>query len=112
MEPYTFLKDLKEEVDIPSNGGIVSRPIFNDDNLRVVLFGMAAGEDMTEHTTSMEATVHFLSGEAELTLGDAKHDVQAGSWARMEPRLPHSIHAKTATQFILTLLKKSTGEAS
>lgn len=111
MDQYTYLKNLTEEVDIPTHG-IVSRPIYKDDHLRIVLFGMAAGEDMTEHTTSMEATIQFISGEADLTLGEECFEVQAGSWAQMKPRLPHSIHAKTDTQFILTLLKKSTEEAS
>jgi len=107
VDTYTFLNNLTAEVEIPSKG-ILSRPIFNDDHLRVVLFGLAAGEDMTEHTTSMEATLHFITGEAELTLGEDKYDVQAGSWMQMTPRLPHSIHAKTDTVMLLTLLKKST----
>ena len=106
MDAYTFLKNLSDEVEIPSKG-ILSRPIFNDDHLRVVLFGLAAGEEMTEHTTSMEATLHFISGEAELTLGEDRFEVQAGSWTQMTPRLPHSILAKTDTVMLLTLLKQS-----
>ncbi len=35
-----------------------------------VLFGFAQGEELSEHTASMPAVLHFLQGEAKLTLGD------------------------------------------
>jgi len=108
--PYTVFEDLAKEVDVPEDG-ILSRPIFSDDNVRVVLFGMSAGQEMTEHTTSMEAILHFVRGSAELTLGEESQTVGANAWIHMTPRLPHSVRATESMVFLLILLKK-TAESS
>ena len=101
---YTFLSDLSEQLpDIPEDS-IVSRTIFSDDKSKVVLFGFAAGQELSEHTASRPAIIHFLEGEAELTLGEDAYQVAAGAWAHMPPHLPHSIVAKTRVVMLLTLL--------
>ena len=82
---------------------IVSRKVYSDDLLKVTLFGFAAGEELTEHTAAFPATLHFLSGEATLTLGDDTYEAQAGTWVQMPAHLPHSILAKTAVTMLLSL---------
>jgi len=42
--------------------GILSRTLFNDDRLKVVGFGFAQGEELSEHTASMPAILLFLQG--------------------------------------------------
>jgi quercetin dioxygenase-like cupin family protein len=88
--------------DIPPES-IVSRKVYSDDLLKVTLFGFAAGEELTEHTAASPATLHFLSGEATLTLSNDTFEVQPGTWVQMPARLPHSIVAKTAVTMLLTL---------
>ena len=82
---------------------IVSRKVYSDDLLKVTLFGFAAGEELTEHTAAFPATLHFLSGEATLTLGEDTFAAQAGTWVQMPAHLPHSVLAKTAVTMLLTL---------
>ncbi len=53
----------------------------------------------------MMAILHFLSGEAKLTLGDDLVDAKPGTWAHMPAGLPHSIQAKTPVVMLLLLLK-------
>ena len=65
----THFSDLAKEVQ-PPDKGILSRTLFNDDRLKAVVFGFAQGEELSEHTASMPAVLHFLQGEAKLTLGD------------------------------------------
>jgi hypothetical protein len=77
MADYTLLVDLAKEVQ-PPNKGILSRTLFNDDRLKAVIFGFVQGEELSEHTASMPAILHFLQGEATVTLGDDKHE--AKSW--------------------------------
>ena len=60
---YTHFSDLAKEVQ-PPDKGILSRTLFSDDRLKVVLFGFAQGEELSEHTASMPAVLHFLQGEA------------------------------------------------
>jgi len=83
---------------------IVSRAIYQDERHKVVLFGFAAGQELSEHTSSRPAILQVLRGEARLTLGDEVIDAAAGSWAFMPPHLKHSLTAKTPVQMLLTLL--------
>jgi len=88
--------------DIPPES-IVSRKVYSDELLKVTLFGFAAGEELTEHTAAFPATLHFLSGEATLTLGEDTIEAQPGTWVQMPAHLPHSVFAKTAVTMLLTL---------
>src|ERR1019366_2232617 len=42
-------------------------------NSRVVLFGFAEGQELTEHTSTQSAVVQILSGECEFSLGGKPH---------------------------------------
>ena len=83
----------------------LSRTLHNDDRLKAVLFGFAQGEELSEHTASMPAVLHFLQGEAKLTLDDAALDAKLGTWVHMAKGLRHSIQAKTPVVMLLLLLK-------
>lgn len=107
MIPYQFLENIADPAAIPPEG-ILSRTIHDDDQVRAVLFGFAASEELSEHTASMPAIIHIMHGEARLTLGETSMDVRAGAWAHMAAHLPHSIHAKTPVAMLLLMLKKST----
>jgi quercetin dioxygenase-like cupin family protein len=100
----THFLDLAEEVQ-PSDQGILSRTLFNDDRLKAVAFGFAQGEELSEHTASMPAVLHFLQGEAQLTLGDDTLDARPGTWVHMPKGLRHSIQAKTPVVMLLLLVK-------
>jgi len=89
----------------PPDKGILSRTLFNDDRLKAVLFGFARGEELSEHTASMPAALHFLQGEAKLTLGDDTVEATPGTWVHMAKGLRHSIQAKTPVVMLLLLLK-------
>ena len=69
MNPsYLLLQNLHGEITIPEKG-ILSHTVYNDDNLKIILFGFAPGQELTAHTAPMPATMMFLEGEADLTLG-------------------------------------------
>ena len=101
---YTLFLDLAKEVQ-PPDKGILSRTLYNDDRLKVVLFGFGQGEELSEHTASMPAVLHFLQGEAKLTLGDDTLEARPGTWSHMPAGLKHSIQAKTPVVMLLLLLK-------
>lgn len=104
MTPYTHIEDLTKEAQPPAKG-ILSRTLFNDDRLKVVTFGFGAGEQLSEHTASTPAILHFLRGEATLTMGDDTIEAKAGTWVHMAAGLKHSVTAKTAVVMLLSLLK-------
>src|SRR5262245_17633968 len=102
---YTHFRDLAKEVQ-PPDKGILSRTLFNDDRLKAVIFGFGQGELLSEHTASMPAVLHFLRGEARLTLGDDTLEARPGTWVHMLKGLRHSIRAKTPVVMLLLLLKE------
>jgi quercetin dioxygenase-like cupin family protein len=102
---YTHFSDLAQEVQPPAKG-ILSRTLYNDDWLKAVLFGFAQGEELSEHTASMPAVLHFLQGEAKLTLGDDTVDARPGTWVHMPKGMRHSIQATTPVVMLLLLMKE------
>jgi quercetin dioxygenase-like cupin family protein len=95
---------LQDSVTPPADG-IISRTIYQDDQLKAVMFGFGAGQELSEHTASKPAIMHFLSGEAAVTLGGKPLQAVAGTWVHMPAGLAHSILAKSPTTMLLLLLK-------
>lgn len=105
---YTYYPSLEAEAPIPENG-ILSRTLYNDDHIKVVLFGFAPGQELSAHTAPMAASVCFVSGEARLTLGEDVQEVKAGAWVHMTPKLQHGILARTPVVMLLTMYKQARG---
>ena len=60
---YSFIADLAAQIpDIPSDS-IISRTVYSDEAVKAVLFGFAAGQELSEHTASSPALLHILRGE-------------------------------------------------
>ena len=102
---YTHISDLAKEVQ-PPDKGILSRTLYNDDRIKAVVFGFGQGEELSEHTASMPAVLHFLQGEAKLTLGDDALEAKPGTWVHMPTSLRHSAQAKTPVVMMLLLVKE------
>ncbi len=103
-DAFTFIQDLGTEIKDISPESILSRSLLKSDKLQATLFGIAPGQELTEHTSSHPAIMHFLDGEAEITLGSEHKTVQAGSWAFMQPNLPHSLKAITPVTMLLLMV--------
>ncbi len=89
--------------EIPDDS-IVSRSIHNAPGVRATLFGFAAGQELTEHTASHPALLHFLRGRADLTLGDKPSTAGPGTWVYMPAHLSHSVRATDELVMLLLLL--------
>jgi hypothetical protein len=57
---YTLILDLAREVEPPQDG-ILTRTLFNDETVKAVIFGFGQGEELSEHTASMPAILHFVT---------------------------------------------------
>jgi quercetin dioxygenase-like cupin family protein len=103
-ENYFFTANVSELVpEIPPDS-IVSRTFYEAERLKAILFGFAPGQELSEHTAARPAILHFLTGEADLTLGEDTMSVQSGSFTYMPPHLAHSIVAQTEVIMLLYLL--------
>ena len=95
---------LGQETQFAPNG-IVSRTLLRGPNGRVVLFGFAEGQELTEHTSTQQALIQVLSGECEFLLNGQPRAMKAGDLLFMPPNLPHAVKATKQFSMLLTLLK-------
>ena len=95
---------LARETQFAPNG-IVSRTLMKTPTSRVVLFGFAAGQELSEHTSTFHALIQILSGECEFSLAGKPHLVKAGDMLYMPPNLPHAVKATQQFSMLLTLFK-------
>ena len=102
--PATVFSDIGAEVDIPKDGTI-SRVVYNDDQVRVVVFGFDTDQELTEHATPLAAIVQVISGRFQMNLGAESVEIGPGSWVRMEPSLPHTVLALEPSVMVLSMLK-------
>ena len=85
--------------------GIVSRTLFRTSTTRVVLFGFAEGQELTEHTSTSQALIQVLSGSCEFSLSGKPHLLKAGDLLYMPPNVPHAVKATEQFSMLLTLMK-------
>lgn len=104
-DQFTLITALQEPLDAPTDS-IVSRTVYNGEGVRIVLFAFAAGQELTEHTSTREALIHVLDGEAVITLGHETVAARAGTLIRMAPNLPHSVRAQGPVRMLLYMLGK------
>lgn len=101
---YTHILDLAKEAEPPADG-ILSRTVYQDDQIKAVVFGFGQGQELSEHTASKPAMLFFVKGDAIIGLGDDRKEAGAGTFVHMQPGLKHSIKAKTPVVMLLVLLK-------
>lgn len=87
--------------------GIVSRTLLRTANLRLVLFGFAEGQELTEHMSTQHALIQILSGECEFNLAGKPCPMKSGDLLYMPPNLPHAVKATKQFSMLLTFLKPS-----
>ncbi len=98
-----YFQDVAAQVEIPTDG-IISRTLRADEAAKVVVFGFDRGQELSEHTASVPAIVHVLSGEGDLTLGADARPAGPGTWAYMPAHMPHSVVARTPLVMLLVML--------
>ena len=102
--PSIYFRDLREQAKVPENG-ILSQTLQNDDRTKVILFGFAAGQELSAHTAPFPAMLTFLKGEASLKLGGEEQEAGEGTFVHMPPLLEHGIKARTDVVMLLTMIK-------
>ena len=101
---YNLTANLLEEIQVPEKG-ILSHTLYNDDSVKLILFGFSPGQELTAHTAPMPATIQILRGDAHVTLGEESIETSAGCLIHMQPNLTHGITARTPVLMLLTLVK-------
>lgn len=102
--PFLHIPDLTAVLGSIPPDTIISRTLYADERLKAILFGFAAGQELSEHTASRPAILHILQGEADLTVGGERHSAGPHAWVVMQPHVPHSIVARTPLVMLLLMV--------
>ena len=102
---YQFIGRIADEMPTIPPDSIVSRTLHSDPAVKVILFGFAPGQELSEHTSARRAMLYFVDGNAEVRLGGDTFEAEAGSFAYMPPHLPHSITARAETRMLLIMME-------
>ncbi len=88
--------------------GIVSKTVMETRVGKVVLFCMAGGQSLSEHTASSPAIVQILQGSGTFRLGEDDKSAEKGDCFYMPAHLPHAVKADDRLVFVLTLFNLKT----
>jgi quercetin dioxygenase-like cupin family protein len=91
------------DVVSPVGHGIVSRTILSTPELRAVEFAFAAGQELTEHTSTSRALIQILSGACEFFVAGQPRVMKAGDLLHLVPNIPHALRATEPTTMLLVL---------
>lgn len=101
---YTVIESLDQITPAIPADSTVSRTLINEPQVHVIVFGFAPGQELSEHTSTRTAILHFIRGHARVTLGGVEQMVGPGAIIYLEPKTPHSVQAETETVMLLTML--------
>ncbi|HLD73033.1 MAG TPA: cupin domain-containing protein [Candidatus Nanoarchaeia archaeon] len=96
-------KNLKAMIEYPKEG-ISSKVLSKTERKEVTLFSMAAGTEISEHTSTKEGMVYVIEGEGGFTLQGEKIRMEPGRIIFMEKNAPHSLEAEKNLSFLLVLV--------
>jgi len=103
-EPKPLALKLDSMVEF-AHDGIVSKTLLDTAYTKVVLFCMATGQSLSEHTATVPAAIHVLDGHGQVGLGDEEHEARAGVWIHMPAGTRHTVTSDYNLVFLLTLHK-------
>ncbi|MBD2432214.1 MULTISPECIES: cupin domain-containing protein [Fischerella] len=101
----SFVKQLREEIAF-THTGVVSKLLFQDNACQYTLFCLAANTEISEHTSTRNATINVLEGRGLLTLSGEEIALVPGVFVFMPANSPHALKAEENLAFLLTLSEK------
>ena len=102
ISPQAPFLQLKDHIDYPE-AGILSKVLWKNELCQYSLFCLAVNTEISEHTSTRNATVQVLEGTGVLTLDGEKIPLAAGMFIFMAANAPHALEAHSNLAFILTL---------
>ena len=88
-----------------ADGSVVSKTIVKKPGGNITLFAFDKGEGLAEHSSPHDALVQLLDGKAEITIGEASHNLKAGQNIILPANIPHALKAVEKFKMMLTMIK-------
>lgn len=98
----SFFFPLRERIEYPV-GGVLSKVLLKDNNCQHTLLCLAAGTNISEHTSTRNAVINVIEGRGILTLEGENIQLEPGIFVFMRANAPHALQAEENLAFLLTL---------
>lgn len=106
MEPISLTNEAVKLLDAArrKSSGRSASTIYGDreHRLKQTLIAMRSGEEMAEHTSPGEATLHVVSGRIVLRTPNAHWEIRVGEFMPI-PDVVHSVEVPEDSVFLLTV---------
>ena len=93
---------LQEQIEYP-HVGVLSKVLVKAPYCQYTLFCLAAGTDISKHTSPRHGIVHVIEGRGILTLEGEDIILEQGTFVYMPANAPHALKAESNLAFLLTL---------
>ena len=93
-----------EDLVAYQEGQVVSRTLSQGKNVSLTLFAIDKGEEISSHSSTGDALVYILDGEAEITIGEEVFNVTKGETIVMPAGIPHALLAKEQFKMLLVVV--------
>jgi quercetin dioxygenase-like cupin family protein len=99
------MEKILDQIEYPAKG-ILSKELVKNNDLGVTLMCMAAGTELSEHTSTRPGTVYVIEGQGVFSLKGEAIAMVPGALIHMEANSVHALKAEANTSFLLTLVGK------
>ncbi|MEB3179899.1 MAG: cupin domain-containing protein [Nostocaceae cyanobacterium] len=101
----SLIIQLQDEIEYP-HSGVISKILLKDNACQYTLFCLAANTEISEHTSTRNATINVIQGRGILTLSGEEITLEPGVFVFMPANAPHALNAEENLAFLLTLSEK------
>ncbi len=98
----SLVTQLKDKIEYAETG-VLSKVLVKLPYCQYTLFCLAAGTDISEHTSTRNAVVQVIEGRGILTLEGQDILLESGVFVFMPANAPHALQAQENLAFLLTL---------
>jgi quercetin dioxygenase-like cupin family protein len=100
---FSKVLEMKSLVEY-NEGQVVSRTLSQGKNVSVTLFAFDKGEEISSHSSSGDALVYILDGEAEITIDNEKFNLKEGQTIVMPKGIAHALLATEKFKMLLVVV--------
>lgn len=100
--PQSLVTQLKDKIEYAETG-VLSKLLVKLPYCQLTLFCLAAGTDISEHTSTRNAVVQVIEGRGILTLEGKDILLEPDVFIFMPANAPHALQAQENLAFLLTL---------
>lgn len=105
LKNIEFSKIIKMESLVQyEQGSVISKTLSQGRSLSITLFAFDMGEEISSHSSDGDALVYILDGEAQITIGDEKHNLKNGDAIVMPAGIPHALYASQRFKMLLIVV--------